>query len=337
MSIRKKSFISQVRPRQNKSVKHTPISEGGLGLTPRTDGGSVDDDIKKAKENKLAQYWYDKYENLVKEVSYERKLDRQNLSELDEKLDGVNQGLLNEISVISDNDPLVDGEQKFVTFEKLSEHNRVMFGRLQKQMETIGGGGIGKISDDPSPQIGANLDLNSQDITGTGNITHTGNITTTGNSSISGTLGVQGVTTVEEDVIFTGANTNMRWDHSTSDLKLFDNTRLEFGSNKDFEIWHGGAHTFMKNSGGDLRIRGDVLKFQREDSSETYIECNVNNAVQIFHNGTEKFTTTSTGVTITGDAKVGTSQSAGVILTSPNGTEYRIVVADDGTLSTSSV
>ena len=337
MSIRKKSFISQVRPRQNKSVKHTPISEGGLGLTPRTDGGSVDDDIKKAKENKLAQYWYDKYENLVKEVSYERKLDRKNLSKLDEKLDDVNQGLLSEISTISDNDPLVDGEQKFVTFEKLSEHNKVYFSRLQKQIETMGGGGIGRISDDPSPQIGANLDLNSQDITGTGNITHTGNITTTGNSSISGTLGVQGVTTVEEDVIFTGANTNMRWDHSTSDLKLFDNTRLEFGSNKDFEIWHGGSHTFMKNSGGDLRIRGDVIKLAREDSSERYIECNVNDAVQIFHNGTEKFTTTSTGVTITGDAKVGTSQSAGVILTSPNGTEYRIVVADDGTLSTSSV
>ena len=337
MSIRKKSFISQVRPRQNKSVKHTPISEGGLGLTPRTDGGSVDDDIKKAKENKLAQYWYDKYENLVKEVSYERKLDRKNLSKLDEKLDDVNQGLLSEISTISENDPLVEGEQKFVTFEKLSEHNRVMFGRLQKQMETIGGGGIGKISDDPSPQIGADLDLNSKDITGTGNITHTGNITTTGNSSISGTLGVQGVTTVEEDVIFTGANTNARWDHSTSDLKLFDNTRLEFGSNKDFEIWHGGSHTFMKNSGGDLRIRGDVIKLAREDSSERYIECNVNNAVQIFHNGTERFTTTSSGVSVTGDAKVGTGNSEGVILTSPDGTEYRIVVANGGALSTTAV
>ena len=68
MSKRRKSFISQVRPKQNKSVKHTPVSEGGLGLTPRKDGGSVDDDIQKAKENKLAQYWYDKYENLVQEV-----------------------------------------------------------------------------------------------------------------------------------------------------------------------------------------------------------------------------------------------------------------------------
>ena len=261
-------YVKQINPKQNKSFKSKPVSEGGLGLSPRTDGGSIDSDIKKAKENKLAQYWYDKYEDLVKEVSFQRKLDRQNLNELDDKLDGVNKGLLNEISTISDNDPLVDGEQKFVTFEKLSEHTKVMFGRLQRQMETIGGGGIGKISDDPSPQIGADLDLNSKDITGTGNITHTGNITTTGNSSISGTLGVQGVTTVEEDVIFTGANTNARWDHSTSDLKLFDNTRLEFGSNKDFEIFHGGAHTFMKNSGGDLRIRGDVIKLAREDSSE---------------------------------------------------------------------
>ena len=329
--------IRQVNPRQNKSVKSKPISEGGLGLSPRTDGGSVDADIKKAKENKLAQYWYDKYENLVKEVSYQRKLDRQNLNELDERLDDVNKGLLSEISTISESDPLAAGEQKFVTIGKLNEHYNLFLSRIQRQIETIGGGGIGQISDDPSPKLGVNLDLNSKDITGTGNITHTGNITTTGNSSISGTLGVQGVTTVEEDVIFTGANTNARWDHSTSDLILFDNTRLEFGSNKDFEIWHGGSHTFMKNSGGDLRIRGDVIKLAREDSSERYIECNVNNAVQIFHNGTERFTTTSSGVSVTGDAKVGTGNSEGVILTSPDGTEYRIVVANGGALSTTAV
>ena len=42
-----------------------------------------------------------------------------------------------------------------------------------------------------------------------------------------------------------------------------------------------------------------------------------------------------TGIsTFTGDVKVGTSQASGVILTSPNGTKYRLVVANDGTLST---
>ena len=114
------------------------------------------------------------------------------------------------------------------------------------------------------------------------------------------TLNVVGVSTFNDDVVFKGAAYNMRWDHSTNDLILFDNTRLEFGSNKDFEIWHGGSHTFMKNSGGDLRIRGDVIKLATADGSERYLEANGNNAVQIFHNGNERFTTTSTGVVITG-------------------------------------
>ena len=330
-------YTKQVKPKQNKSFKSKPVSEGGLGLSPRTGSGSIDSDIQNAKENLLAKYWYDKYTDLVKEVAYERKLDRQNLNELDEKMKDMNEGLLTEIATKTDSDALAPLDQKFVTFEKLTEHYKVFIGRIQEQIATIGGGGIGGLVDETSPQLGGNLELNSKDITGTGNITHTGNITTTGNNSVSGTLGVTGVTTFEEDVVFTGANTNMRWDNSTSDLKLFDNTRLEFGSNKDFEIWHGGSHTFMKNSGGDLRIRGDVIKLAREDSSERYIECNVNNAVQIFHNGTERFTTTSTGVTVTGDAKVGTGNSTGVILTSPDGTEFRVIVANDGTLSASSV
>ena len=327
--------IKQVKPSQTKSFKSKPVSEGGLGLSPRTDGGSIDSDIKKAKENELARYWYDKYEDLVKEVSYQRKLDRQNLNELDEKLNDVNEGLLSEISTISDNDPLAPLEKKFVTFDKLSEQYRILVSRLQEQIATIGGGGIGDVVDDTSPKLGGNLDGNSKDITNVGTL----GITTLSatNLSATGTLGVEGVTTFEEDVGFTGANTNMRWDHSTSDLILFDNTRLEFGSNKDFEIFHGGAHTFMKNSGGDLRIRGDKILLKRADDSEKYLEANVNNEVTLFFNGNEKLATTNTGVSVTGDAKVGTDNSTGVILTSPNGTEYRIVVADDGTLSTSSV
>ncbi len=76
-----------------------------------------------------------------------------------------------------------------------------------------------------------------------------GIVTVTGSAGAASTehisaqsLTVAGVSTFNEDVQFKGANTNARWDHSTSDLILFDNTRLEFGSNKDFEIWHGGAH-----------------------------------------------------------------------------------------------
>ncbi len=125
-------------------------------------------------------------------------------------------------------------------------------------------------------------------------------------------LSVSGISTFNEDVVFTGANTNARWDHSTSDLILFDNTRLEFGSNKDFEIWHGGSHTFMKNSGGDLRIRGDIIKLAREDGSERYLEANVNNEVKLFFNGDEKFETTKEGVLVSGGTTTGTLSVTGV-------------------------
>ena len=113
-------------------------------------------------------------------------------------------------------------------------------------------------------------------------------------------LSVTGVTTVSNDVVFTGATSNARWDYSTSDLILFDNTRLEFGSNKDFEIWHGGAHTYLKNSGGDLRIRGDKILLKNEDGSEKYLEATANQDVKLFFNDVEKMATTVDGVNVLG-------------------------------------
>ena len=81
----------------------------------------------------------------------------------------------------------------------------------------------------------------------------------------------------------------------------------------------------MKNSGGDLRIRGDVIKLAREDSSETYIECNVNSAVQIFHNGTEQLSTTTSGI------QVGASNTNSTITT--NGTSDLTISTNSGTNS----
>ena len=398
--------IRQVNPRQEKSVKFTPISEGGLGLSP----GLNNDDIKKPQQNVQAKYWYDKYEELVKEVSYHRKMDRQNLTELEDKVVVINEGLLDEIASINNSDPLTPLEQKFVTLDKLAEHYRTFINRIQEQIATIGGGGIGDVVDDPSPQLGGNLDTNGKNITGSGSI------------DITGTVDVEGVTTFEDDVTFTGATSNVTWDASANDLEFDDDSRLKFGDGDDFQIWHGGTHTFVKNNTGELRIRGDIISLERADDTEKYLEANVNEDVKLFYNGNEKFATTNTGVsvtgnvvisdagnigsssdtdaiaiasdgqvtvsqgltvsgnldisdtiyhtgdsntkirfpsvdtisfhtsgneqmsigsdgkvTVTGDAKVGTSQSAGVILTSPDSTEYRLIVANGGALSTSAV
>ena len=54
---------------------------------------------------------------------------------------------------------------------------------------------ISEVSQDTTPELGGNLNLNSNDITGTGNINVTGTLQTSGNATIGGNLTVSGSTT----------------------------------------------------------------------------------------------------------------------------------------------
>ena len=56
------------------------------------------------------------------------------------------------------------------------------------------GGGSSDVVDDTTPQLGGNLDLNSNDITGTGNVNITGGVTASGNGNLGGlVLGTTGM------------------------------------------------------------------------------------------------------------------------------------------------
>ena len=135
-----------------------------------------------------------------------------------------------------------------------------------------------------------------------GNLTFNGStVSLSGDLTITEGLSVSaGIATFNEDVEFKGASSNMTWDKSASDLTLFNNTRLIFGNIDDFQIWHGGSHTFLKNSGGDLRIRGDKILLKTEDDNERYLEANTNSDVKLFFNGVEKMATTVDGVNVDG-------------------------------------
>jgi hypothetical protein len=69
--------------------------------------------------------------------------------------------------------------------------------------------GIDNVVDDTTPQLGGDLDLNSNDITGTGNITHTGNITTTGNISSTGSIGNDAVTINDNKITTSRSNDDL--------------------------------------------------------------------------------------------------------------------------------
>ena len=219
----------------------------------------------------------------------------------------LNENVITEPPSTDNIDPLTPLDKKFVTFDQLSDHYRVFINRIQQQLSTLGGGGAVRIQDMDD------IDLSTAQVDGKileydstlkkwKGVTNASGIGTD-NVSTS-TLNVVGVSTFNADVKFVGNNTNMRWNHATSDLTLWNATRLVFGDNEDFQIWHGGSHTFLRNSetGGDLRIRGDKILLKRSDDQGKYIECTKNQDVKLFYNENEKFATTNHGVIITGIA-----------------------------------
>jgi len=59
----------------------------------------------------------------------------------------IAEGLLNEPSNVKNSDPLTPLDQKYVTFQQLSDHYQLFINRIQQQMSTIGGGGAVAFAD----------------------------------------------------------------------------------------------------------------------------------------------------------------------------------------------
>ena len=81
-----------------------------------------------------------------------------------------------------------------------------------------------------------------------------------------------------------------------------DNVKAVFGAGSDLQIYHDGSHSIIQDAGtGDLILQGgNDLILRETDGSTEYLRANEGAGVQIFHNGSQKFLTTSTGVDVTG-------------------------------------
>jgi len=174
-----------------------------------------------------------------------------------------------------------------------------------------GGSGISNVVEDTTPQLGGNLDLNSNNITGTGNI------------DITGTLDVNGTSTFQ------------------SHVNLGDNDELRFGDSNDLKIFHNGSHSIIRDEGtGILFLQGDAeVRITDVGGNEKYGQFNKNGSVDLYYDNSKKFETTTTGVTITGKIDADTTV-VGTITFGANGssnytfsgTGYPSVVTQSTTL-----
>ena len=160
------------------------------------------------------------------------------------------------------------------------------------------------------------LETTSAGATVTGSLTvddsiiHTGDTDTKiefGDDSIDVTSG--GTTAFDVVGGYTRFATSTRF---VANATFDDNSKARFGTHNDLEIYHNGSNSFIDDNGaGSLFIRGDAtIEIKSLAQDEHYIKCVENDTVELYHNGSKKFETTSTGTKTTGQINLAALNSA---------------------------
>ena len=125
--------------------------------------------------------------------------------------------------------------------------------------DLTGSFGLSEIRDDLTPQLGGNLDLNSKNITGSGNIDTTGTAAISGNTTVGGTLGITGATTaaaITASGNISGVNLS-----ASGTLAVTGNTTLTGSLTADglaYPTTDGSAGQFLKTDGSGTLSFGSV-------------------------------------------------------------------------------
>ena len=123
-------------------------------------------------------------------------------------------------------------------------------------------------------------------------------------TSVAGTLNEALLIKANNDIAFyddTGTSENMVWDASEDSLNFVDSAAAHFGTGNDLRIYHDGTHSVIDDVGtGNLILQTNGTQITLQSSSEYFVTAQNNGAVTLYHNGSQKLATTSTGIDVTG-------------------------------------
>ena len=87
-------------------------------------------------------------------------------------------------------------------------------------------------------------------------------------------------------------------------IDLLDNEKIRLGTGNDLEIYHNGSNSYIKEPNavaGQFIIDGyNGTDIRQGATGEHMIRAIGGGSVELYHNGTKKFETTNTGITVTG-------------------------------------
>ena len=119
----------------------------------------------------------------------------------------------------------------------------------------------------------------------------------------------------------------------TGDVSFGDNDKAIFGASSDLQIYHqsSNGNSIIKEQGGgilSLQSNGSEISFYDTANSANMARFVTGGAVQLYHNGSTKFSTTASGINVTGNVV------SEVEINAQTGTTYTTVLADQSKLVT---
>ena len=185
------------------------------------------------------------------------------------------------------------------------------------------------VVDDTTPQLGGNLDVQSNTITtstvnggitlspnGTGNVT-LGTMVFNADQSIgagqdnfvltydnsAGTISLEASSGGSSEVVDdTTPQLGGNLDTNGNNINFGDNDKAQFGAGNDLQIYHDATDSYVENNTGELYVQADNITVRSDTGTETFLTMDVNDGVDLYFNNTKKIETTATGITVTGTA-----------------------------------
>jgi hypothetical protein len=118
-------------------------------------------------------------------------------------------------------------------------------------------------------------------------------------------------------------------DTNGNDILFGDNDKAIFGAGSDLQIYHNGTHSYVSDQGtGSLFLQSSGTVFiQNSGGTANYFKGTDGGAAELFHNGSSKLSTTSTGIDVTG-----TVTADGLTVTSGSSSDNIMQVFGGGTI-----
>tara|TARA_R100000773_G_scaffold11358_1_gene10492 strand:- start:1373 stop:4903 length:3531 start_codon:yes stop_codon:yes gene_type:complete len=128
------------------------------------------------------------------------------------------------------------------------------------------------------------------------------NFSTTVTNSIATKFSKAGGDTITGDFTIASGTTNKNINVDVSDkVKFDDDLKATFGSSDDLQIYHDGSNSRINNTDTGTFLFDTAGEFQlRSTSTKKFIKAIQDGAVEVYHDNSKKFETTSTGVSVTG-------------------------------------